>query len=114
MSEIRNRLAEIAARAASATEGPWREHKSRVASSGQDWGYVPIDDADAEFIAHARTDVPALVGALEAVLEIHKPEWTSDHHDGGYYRCSADHWTLDDQTPACPTVAAIETALEPR
>jgi hypothetical protein len=56
----------------------------------------------------------ALVEGHEAVLEIHRPEWTSDHHGGGFYRCSADHWTLDDQTPACPTVTAIETALEGR
>lgn len=56
----------------------------------------------------------AFVEGYGAVLEIHKPEWTSDHHGSGYYRCSADHWTLDDQTPACPTVQAIETALEGR
>lgn len=60
----------------------------------------------------ASGDLGALVGALEAVLVIHQPEWTSDQHGGGYYRCSADHWTLDDQTPSCPTVKAIETAME--
>jgi hypothetical protein len=66
-------------------------------------------------IGEMRTgDVPALVEGHETVLEIHQPEWTSDQHGGGYYRCSADHWTLDDQTPACPTVTAIETALDPR
>jgi hypothetical protein len=58
----------------------------------------------------------ALVEGHEAVLAIHQPEWTGPDvlHASGYYRCSADHWTLDDQTPACPTVHAIETALDPR
>jgi hypothetical protein len=127
----RDALAAIRARAEAATEGPWwgggsNRRRDAVGLVGRlsDRGTgnaiavlngVGMDRvADAQFIAHARTDVPKLVEALEAVLAIHKPEWTSDHHGSGYYRCSADHWTLDDQTPSCPTVTAIETALEDR
>jgi hypothetical protein len=103
-------------RAEAANRGPWEAAlgsvRAPVYADGRTarvcHGPVP---ADAEFIAHARTDVPALVKGHEAVLEIHKPEYTSDQHGGGYYRCSADHWTLDDQTSSCPTVTAIETAL---
>jgi hypothetical protein len=134
----RDALAVIRERAEAATVGPWEgscvyvdmsthEHEYGVitASHGDTVCDLPwrkddfeaphgTDAADAEFIAHARTDAPALVKALEAVLAIHQPEWTSDHHGGGFYRCSADDWTLDDETPACPTVSAIETALGER
>jgi hypothetical protein len=76
------RLAEIAARAAAATPGPWwtdtlTEHSGGesvgVDAEGDSW-VIPcqdIDRADAEFVAHARTDVPALltrVAELEASL----------------------------------------------
>jgi len=55
---VNSRLDEIEARAHAATEGPW----------------------DADFIAHARTDVPWLIeqvrkrdAALQAVLDLHRP-----------------------------------------
>jgi hypothetical protein len=128
----RDALAQIRERADRATPAPWKIWGMSVAADPV--GNSNVDDCidvahtvmldehgkprtfDAQFIAHARTDVPALVGALEAVLAIHQPEWTGPDvlHSSGYYRCSADHWTLDDQTPSCPTVAAIETALEGR
>ena len=85
-----NRLDKIEARANAATEGPWEwegEAKaeweeganSLVPSRRPDdpvlygYGYdasgIEVKTpADAEFIAHARTDVPALVAALRAVL----------------------------------------------
>lgn len=73
-----NRLDEIEARANAATEGPWN------ADGFADGDTISLDvyapgaahavardirsHSDADFIAHARTDVPALVGALRAVL----------------------------------------------
>ena len=97
-----NRLNEIEARANAATEGPWEwegEAKaewelganSLVPSRRPDdpvlygYGYdasgIEVKTpADAEFIAHARTDVPWLLEqverrdkALEAVRALHKP-----------------------------------------
>jgi hypothetical protein len=89
VADIMNRLAEIEARANAATEGPWSvDHDSEevyadtcVATGDYGWiavgpsGQSPHYDedtaegrADAEFIAHAREDVPALVAALRAVL----------------------------------------------
>lgn len=72
------RLAEIKERAAKATEGPWasapvqplaaKEPVGWAVCRGYDW----IADGpcsrqpDADFIAHARTDVPDLIAALEA------------------------------------------------
>lgn len=72
-------LEEIRARAEKATPGPWEEAypNSRVieAHDGQvvvdsfndGIGAGVIEQVDADFIAHARTDVPKLVAALEAI-----------------------------------------------
>lgn len=89
----RDRLAAIAARADAATPGPWEslDNGDRViawtgrrddAIGIREFDYVipePMDSAvDAEFIAHARTDVPALVAFATAVLdELHTP-FTAD------------------------------------
>ena len=68
--------------------------------------------ADADFIAHARQDVPALVAALRAVLSLHEPvEW--ERPDGSVEQeCRACR--NDDDEPAlwpCDTVTAITAAL---
>ena len=77
-----SRLNEIEARANAATEGPWEwdpqdgwlgtEDEVTV---GWKWGTL-TQEGDGQFIAHARTDVPALVAALRAVLEVHKRKVT--------------------------------------
>lgn len=75
-------LAEIEARTEKATEGPWRvrvsdaENNERyvVGSGGtfifvdghyHDESWCEISEADAEFIAHAREDVPALIAEVK-------------------------------------------------
>lgn len=75
-----NRLDEIEARANAATDGPWThapwggQNQNGDYSGGNvfdaDGEYVVSDvsDVDGALIAHARTDVPALVAALRAVL----------------------------------------------
>ena len=74
-----DRLAEIEALANAATEGPWTASGPFIGAVNAPEEDDPIfaevngeDDEraelDAEFIAHARTDVPALVAALRAVL----------------------------------------------
>ena len=77
---IIDRLDQIKGRADKATEGPWEhygdgDHEVYQAVEYDDgdlgeyitWS-VPVG-VDAEFIAHARTDVPALVDALIRVLD---------------------------------------------
>ena len=117
-----NRLNEIEARANAATEGPWEWEgdakaeweegaNSLVPSRRPDdpvlygYGYdasgIEVKNpADAEFIAHARADVPDMAAALRAVLKLHK------HHAGrgGEHcgRCFPDEWGWP-----CATVAAI-------
>ena len=98
-------LEAIKARAKAATPGPWWHEWV----DGDDWWAVygqPTGDmvcpevatldrekwctADAEFISHARTDLPRLAAAIEAVLDLH------DHDDQFH----------------CLTVKVIAAALE--
>ena len=73
-------LGAIAARARGATNGPWRayqrkhkdqwaidsEYIARLAElNGQETSAVTLVRADAEFIAHAREDIPALLAEIE-------------------------------------------------
>lgn len=70
MSDLQDALAQIKARAENATEGPWEVLKERVVTEDMDLITPRLHWApDAEFIAHARTDVPRLVEAIEAVMQ---------------------------------------------
>ena len=60
MPDLTDLLGEIQDRADEAAEGPW-SWASRMTVDGDSW-------ADAEFIAHAREDVPRMVDALRGVL----------------------------------------------
>ncbi len=96
-----SKLDEIAARADAATEGPWETIQSADEETTT-WLEAPYDDvlhhdtrghghmrqdfawmkrADAEFIAHAREDIPKLVAALRTV-EALAADWKADYVDG--------------------------------
>lgn len=89
-------LAEIEARAALATGGPWWADHERLAVCTDDLRtliYVLLDgsdsrthhpraSADAEFIAAARTDVPRLVAALRAAWAELRTARGQHHQDG--------------------------------
>lgn len=66
-------LQAIKARAAAATPGPWSVNNTDpdvvLDSDGRFVGRAD-EDADAEFIAHARTDVPALIAEVERLREL--------------------------------------------
>ena len=78
---IETRLAEIRARVENATPGPWEAiptaDNAVVADDGDGYWTDVADrietEADAEFIAASRTDLPALLAAVEAVRELHQP-----------------------------------------
>lgn len=103
---------------AAATPGPWSaDHRT---DSDHDWafadityvdprweglgpqmlGYVDLDEADAEFIAHARTALPALVAAVERVQALHSP-WPSPSIQTYCRTCA--------HPMPCPTIRALET-----
>ena len=109
------RLDEIEARTNAASEGPWETYTITPAmgsmvltapADGEEYGgyVVPeyLDTEDAEFIAHAREDVPALVAALRAVLELHAEK------SYGCAVCEEQDQALD---YPCPTVTAIHQHL---
>ena len=93
MSAI-DRLDEIEARANAATEGPWVTGGTDLAGEVYFGTYADPDDPtepgvmlgvtgtqeDAALIAHARTDVPALVAALRAVLDL-ADRWAAQSTD---------------------------------
>ena len=81
------RLDEIEARTNAATPGPWEagcndRHMHYATTENEEFcnTYGPelydsqgfFSEDDTEFIAHARTDVPALVAALRAVIGLHR------------------------------------------
>lgn len=137
------RLDEIKARAEAATEGPW-SWSGRVAPvlsgyAGTSYRYskevieaehhgecgcrsdcqleVTVDPLDAEFIASARSDIPRLVAALEAVLELHKMELDFKGRpfcvecDSNCHSYSGTRCDSPDAPFPCPTVAIVRTAL---
>ena len=68
MTDPRETLARIRVQADAATEGPWRVSMDRIDHPGKSVFAVAYDvgwDEDAEFIAAARTTVPALADALD-------------------------------------------------
>lgn len=91
MTDLQDALGQIKERAEKATEGPWA-YEPEACGPGGEWyrparAYAEIGlygpdgvegeeltvggglTADAEFIAHARTDIPRLVEAIEAVMD---------------------------------------------
>lgn len=112
----RDALASIRERAEAATEGPWvadgLEGNLNAANGARVANVAWWSEDDAQFIAHARGDVDALVGALEAVLAIHKPHRTHSpisNPDFWYSVCltcvgpDGDHALYP-----CPTVVATQ------
>ena len=122
-----NRLNEIEARANAATEGPWeadwRFTGWDISGNVDDDGLPAliaseVDSEDAEFIAHARTDVPDMAAALRAVLEIHQDGGESqgyldDGHYGDIPHCCTECGSLGEcGVPwPCATVTAIRQHL---
>ena len=127
-----SRLDEIKARAEVASSSPWvAVHEGKPGERGHsvraNSGMVIVSPAygpdgggawwDAEFIAHARTDVPVLAAAVEAVLELHRPKrYAASGPITGFpiyesfcMHCRT-HWGSEIPYP-CPTVTTIHQAL---
>lgn len=151
MTDPRTELQAIRDRAKAATQGPlirysrdFRGHRSHsVKSVGSGavrahTGYGPDGGsayADAELFAHARTDVPRLVDALTAVLQLHERQGiyelciapTCDGEDHDHFETQdgdmvhgdvLEYWScstcLDDDDAIewpCSTVQAITDAM---
>jgi hypothetical protein len=110
-----DRLAELGALADAATPGPWvvqdgdEVHAPHLLDQEEASDVATIFDADADaaFIAAARSAVPALIAALKAVLR-ELPGGTGDPYTSGEYDSGWDAGRFD---LAVKIRAAIESAL---
>lgn len=124
MNDPRETLNRIRKQADAATEGSWMGVCDSDGYLGRVIGPDGFgiaedfrDDADAEFTAAARTTVPALLDALEKVLELHPrvvvlhadPEFGRMEDDAICGACIVNHEAAD---WPCPNVRAITTALD--
>lgn len=131
MTTITEYLAEQKRLAEAATEGPWAPwldqdgqahmngmlmvgNAAAVIPDGETWiegvdvnpiahTYTPEDRA---FIAAARSSVPRMIAALEAVTALHRRVSAPWPHSGGTFVCRADNGLWP-----CPTIRAVEAAL---
>lgn len=124
---IIDRLDQIKGRADKATEGPWGwsaaahgnpaggpTHHAVKASGGvvAETDYDIHGALDAEFIAHARTDVQRMEAALRAVLDEHRRAEQYQRLAGSPRASEWEHYCPADQkTCPCPTYQAIADAL---
>lgn len=134
-------LAGIEQRAAAATEGPWAPwldqdgakhmqgrlmvgNADAVIPDGETWiegvdvnpiaeCYTPEDRA---FIAHARTDLPALTAAVRDVLALHQGDWSCGNpaHTNPDVGCpDCDEQCVDcGQSWPCETVRAVTARID--
>jgi len=107
----------IKAQLEAATPGPWEEYwqghihapanypQAAAESVCQTFGREDRRHPNAAFIASAPSTVARLTAAVEAVLALHAPDTYGEcrrcHGGNGFYHAYP-----------CPTVAAIENALE--
>lgn len=111
MTDPRETLSHIRKQAA-ATEGPWcyqrgydtpsMWHDACVLDADGESVVSEAYDANAEFIAHSRQDVPALVAALRAVLDLHAER---------PYGCAVCEEMDQVLSWPCPTVETIRQHL---
>ena len=120
MNDPRETLNRIRKQADAATEGPWQTDTSahvltvdntpNFVALCADPDYSDAGVPDAEFIAAARTTVPALLDLADAVLERHvkaQPITAAygTQEGGDYCAACAEDWP-------CPDYTAATTALE--
>jgi len=110
-------LAAMRARVDGAVPGPWTWTVGSVEATrdGETFEIVEREDFhqttrnDVEFIAHARTDVPRLLDAVEAVLALHQRH---GRYSDSCYECGlANPEDGSGQPYPCPTRRAITSAL---
>jgi len=151
-------LAEIEARAAKATPGPWHHDDLQTVQGGtiaqqhlavnvvdprDEYGISPQGHCDADFIAHARQDIPALIAevrsmrraiaswkqeeqawaeerkAMAARIEFWRGEcaeramWIEESWREGNY-CPSCALVVDEHMPNCPLPRLMQMPKEPK
>jgi hypothetical protein len=102
-------LAEIKARCDKATPGPWYEEGWALPTEDGDFVELTNDSpADASFISHARTDIPALLAEVERLNIILQDE--RKEHAEEYARLRSTY--LDAAAAKDQQTATLKRALE--
>src|SRR5699024_6168576 len=115
----------IQARANAATDGPWERygdgsHEVYCAATFEDTAYEPPDvtygsdrPADAEFIAHARQDIPMLVAEVERLRAKSActcswvdPEYWTTHYE------AIEPGSMQEYEPTCPIHGELRERAE--
>lgn len=127
MTDARTWLDQVDARTNAATDGPWKvdglDREGQYVTRPRDLDEWPEAsmffvtskgsiEEDAEFIAAARTDLPAATKKLRAVLDLHAPRPYDTIRDGVTFG-QADYPDLCREcrsTYPCPTITALEDA----
>lgn len=113
-------LTQIEGRTSKATEGPWEVYSTRggtyvtrpdLLGVAREWSLV-WQAQDAEFIANARQDIPALTEAIRAVLELHERVYANRTYRGWICATCCDRYEDKPQKWPCQTVKAITQRLE--
>lgn len=110
---INKKIAEVLDRSDKATIGPW--WASTLSGEAEIFGSdgsakspmianeVMPDDAD--FITNSRLDLPALAHAIDAVLQLHVPQFTRSFDADGEPGQYCDHCNTE---YPCPTLLALD------
>lgn len=69
---LEDKLKEIKNRCEAATEGPWEPaYKTVISRNHRHLEFdIPDSESDAQFIAHARTDLPMLLEMVETIMDL--------------------------------------------
>ncbi|MEV7962376.1 hypothetical protein [Oerskovia paurometabola] len=114
MTDARTWLDQVDARTNAAMPGPWEVRDREIRDRDNLVVGTILRPANAEFIAHARTDLPTATAALRAVLDLHRPQAPGGNLVGDDFCHGCWEAGGCDAAPLypCPTVTAITTALE--
>lgn len=113
MTDLNSTIAEMRARTENLVPGPWTWGVGTIEAHDYDGNPVVLFERESNhvttrnecaFIAHARTDLPKLLTAVETVVALHI------NLDGKCVVCK-DYWGERHVYP-CPTISALESGLE--
>jgi hypothetical protein len=118
-----DRLSEIEERLANATPGPWVKDPDdpdkvlRSTNAGFDGTVIAtmqrddfglVEEANTEFIAHARQDVPDLIAVVREVEALHRPHVVICLNPSHGKDCDGQVCDTCDNPWPCPTAAAVQ------
>ena len=111
---INKKIAEILDRSDKATIGPWTIEEGLWLTGGHGqpiiYGTAKLRRSeDRYFITDARLDLPALAHAIDAVLELHVPQFTRSFDANGEPDQYCDHCNTE---YPCPTLRKLDKGFK--